>query len=105
MTLSRINPVLAAAAALPAGNQNGMKISLPGVISHGQRALTEMIVPFEDAPEHIVEQFEARLMELQPGFHAHGLEVLGAHLQLLKKAFEEGDAATVRQFFDLYVFD
>lgn len=44
MTLSRINQVFAADAALPEGNQNSMKISLPGVISHGERALTEMIV-------------------------------------------------------------
>lgn len=105
MDLSGISKVLAEAALLPKGNLNGMKISMPGVLSHGHRTLTEMLVPFDDAPGHIVEQFEDRLTELQPGLHAHGLELLGSHLALLKKAFQEGDAKTVRQFFDLYVFD
>lgn len=105
MDLSTINKVLADAAALPPSNQNGMIISLPGVLSHGHRALAEMLVPFDDAPAHIVEQFESRLVDGQPGYHARSLELLGDHLAQLKEAFKNGDAKTVRQFFDLYVFD
>ena len=82
-----------------------MKISLLGVLSHAHRALTEMTQPFEDAPEHIVEQFDDRLQESQPTYHAFGLEELGKHLKLLQEAFNTGDAKTVRQFFDLYVLD
>ena len=103
--LSRYSSILASAHALPQGNLNGMKISLFGVLSLAHRALTEIAEPFDDAPEHIVEQYENRLAESQPSFHAHSLEVLGTHLEQLKRAFEEGDAQTVRQFFDLYVFD
>lgn len=103
--MNRINKVFAEAATLPQGNQNGMKIDLSGLLAHAQRALVEMIEPFDDAPEHIARQFEERIEESQPGHHAHGLKMLAVHLELLKKAFNEGDAKTVRQFFDLYVFD
>lgn len=105
MDLNSISKTLSEAAALPQGNQNGMIVSLPGVLSHAHRALIEMIAPFDDAPEHITQQFEERMTESQPGYHAHGLEILNTHLALLKKAFQNGDAKTVRQFFDLYVFD
>lgn len=105
MDLTHINEVLAEAARLPHGNQNGMKISLPGVLSHAHRTLTEMAQPFEDAPEHIAEQFDDRMRESQPAMRAYGLEELGRHLALLREAFKAGDAKTVRKFFDLYVFD
>ena len=103
-SLEKISTTIAEAGKLPTGNQSGMKIDLFGMLSHSERALKEMTVPFEDAPEHIVEQFEDRLQDLQPGFHAYNLEVLGEHLKKLQKAFEEGDAKTVRKFFDLYIF-
>jgi hypothetical protein len=105
MNFTKASRILVEAAALPIGNQNGMKISMPGVLSHAHRSLTEMSQSFENAPEHIVEQFDDRLMESQPLMRAHGLEELGKHLKLLQEAFNTGDAQTVRQFFDLYVFD
>ena len=105
MNLTNASKILAEAAALPEGNLKGMKISMPGVLSHARRSLTEMAQSFEDAPEHVVEQFDNRLMESQPLMHAYRLEELGKHLKLLQEAFNSGDANTVRQFFDLYVFD
>ena len=105
MDLSTISKTLADAAMHQEGNQNGMKISLPGVLSHAHRALIEMAQPFEDAPEHIVEQFDDRLQESQPAMRAYGLEELNRHLALLKNVFNTGDSATIRQFFDLYDFD
>ena len=105
MDLTNVSKLLAEAAILPEGNLNGMKISLPGVLSHARRSLIEMSQSFEDAPEHIIEQFDDRLMESQPKMHAHRLEELGKHLKLLQEAFNSGDTKTVRRFFDLYVFD
>jgi soluble cytochrome b562 len=105
MNMIQVSAVLADAAAIPQGNQNGMRISLPGVISHAHRALLEMAAPLEDVSRDAEERFSERVEDTQPALHAHGLEVLQKHLDLLGKAIQEGDAKTVRQFFDLYVFD
>lgn len=105
MDIHHITTVLAQAAALPPTNENGMRISLPGVLSLAQRALKEMALPLEHAPEHIHEQFDERVFDVQPDLHAFGLEELGRHLALLKTAVTNSDALTVRKFFDLYVFD
>lgn len=105
MDLTVISKVLDEASALPIGNQNGMKISLPGVLSHGARALREMALPLDEVPEHIIEQWEERLQDSMPDLRAFSLEELSKHLEMLKVAFVASDAATVRQFFDLYVFD
>ena len=105
MDLNAISTVLAEASALPNGNSNGMRISFTGVLSHAARSLREMALPLEDAPEHIAEQWDDRLQDSQPDLRAFSLEELSNHLDMLKKAFVGGDAATVRQFFDLYVFD
>lgn len=93
------------ALALPCGNQNGMTISLFGVLSHAHRSLNAMSQPFEDMPEHIQSQFDDRLMEVQPGLHNFAVLELAKHLGMLKAALEEGDAAMVRQILDLYVYD
>jgi len=93
------------AALLPIGNLNGMKISFTGVLSHGARALREMAQPLHEVPEHVAVQWDDRLQESMPELRAFSLEELSRHLDLLKNAFVVGDAATVRQFFDLYVFD
>jgi len=105
MDLNAISKVLAEASALPAGNRNGMRISLPGTLAHAARSLREMALSLEDAPEHISEQWEERLQESLPDLRAFALEELSKHLGMLKAAFVGGDAATVRQFFDIYVFD
>jgi len=104
MDLNTITKVLTEAASLPPSNKNGMLISLPGVLSHGARALREMAEPLENATEIVAQEFDDRLMEEQPSLHAYGLEELGKHIAMLKEAFRTGDAMTVRQFFDLYVF-
>lgn len=105
MDLAGLSKLLGEAAALPPANQNGMRISLPGVVSHARRALAEMACPLEDAPEQVAEQFDDRLHSTQPMFHAYSLEVLAGHLDQLKAAVAAGDAKVVREFFDLYVFD
>jgi hypothetical protein len=105
MDLNAISNVLKTAAALPAGNKNGMRISLSGVISHGARALQDMSQPLLDTTEQATEQFDERLQEVQPAVHAHALEMLSKHISLLQGALKNGDAAIVRQFIDLYVID
>lgn len=105
MDIKTISAVIAEASNLPEGNTGGMRISLPGTLSHAHRALIEMSRPFEDAPEHVLQERDDRIAEVQPAFHGHSLECLISHIGLLKQAFETGDAQRVRQFFDLYVFD
>lgn len=102
MALSKL---LAEAATLPA-NQNGMVISLNGVLSMGGRALNAMAAPLDetlDAAE-LRADFDDRLVSEQPGLHAHSLEQLARHLEMLRVAIQAGDASMVAQFFNLYVF-
>lgn len=105
MDLIQISKVLAEASSLTRENHNGMRISLPGVLSHAARSLREMAQPPEDMSEDATEQWEDRLQDSQPDLRAFSLEELSKHLDMLKTAFLGGDATIVRQFFDLYVFD
>jgi hypothetical protein len=84
MNLSVLSNTLAEAAALPPGNQNGMVISLPGVLSHAQRALTEMILPFGD--EDIM--VDTALLPGSPTTEKTEMPVSAGALRARKKASE-----------------
>lgn len=103
MNVKKLAKVITDIEALPVSTAKlGMRVNLFGVINQAEQALNDMAIPFENASEHIVEQFENRLMESQPIYHAFALGQLSTHLALLKAAIQDGDAKTVRLFFEMY---
>ena len=103
MNIEQIGAQLISAGTIPPQREGRMVISLSGVISLGARALREMAEPMDLVSEVDREELAARMDNSQPGIHAFSLEELGRHLEMLKVALANGDAKTVRQFFDLYV--
>lgn len=93
------------AAAIEQPPFDGMFISLPGLLRHAARALREMAQPFECDPCDVLEAHDDRCFEAQPTAHAHCLEQLCKHLDMLRLATEAGDSATIRKFFEIYRFD
>lgn len=105
--MGNISKAIEEALALPAGNRNRMVMSLPGLLSHAKRALEEMALPLdaEAGADEIRSEFENRIGDAQPAFHAYGLGILLGHMERLKGALVAGDAQLVRQILDLYVVD
>jgi hypothetical protein len=105
--MTDLNKVVAEVLALPAGSRNGMVISLPGLLSHAKRALEEMALPLdaESGAEETRGEFEERIVETHPAFHAYGLGILLGHMKRLRAALTAGDALLVRQILDMYVVD
>lgn len=111
MSNDEVPSMVAFATALQAASEvkrqpyNGMFISMPGTITLAARALRELATSPDTDSREALELHEERVMECQPNMRAQGLEDLGRHLGMLKKAVETGDSTTVRQFFEIYRFD
>jgi hypothetical protein len=104
-TMRSIATELNAASAIERPPYAGMYISLTGTLTHAARALREMAAAPETTNEKLLEQHEDRLHDSQPLMRAQGLEDLAKHLDMLKKAIENADHTTVRQFFEIYRMD
>lgn len=104
LDLAAIGRVVSSAADVPGSREGTMVVSLPGLLAHAASALREMAAPLERGSELANQEMEERLGEAQPEFYAYGLDQLCEHLAQLKQAFEAGDSAKVKAFFDLYSF-
>lgn len=101
-----LGDLLLEAARLPRRG-GGMVISAPGVLTIAARALSELAQPFEEAEHdagYLRELHQERLDDAQPGLSVYSLETMAKHLEMLRMAVVERDAAKVGQFFNLYVF-
>lgn len=101
--MTRLAELLLQADQMPR-NENGMVISACGALSIGARALKEM-AELPDVDGDPIAAHETRLYEVQPLLAAHSLETMADHLALLREAVVAGNAAVIRDFFNLYVFD
>lgn len=97
--------LMSSAGQLPNSREGKMVVSVTGLLANAAGALRELAGPLQDGSELAKQEMDERLDSAQPNFHAYGLEQLRGHLAELKLAFETGDAAKVKSFFDLYTFN